>query len=206
MSHYRKIDVRIWNDAKFNALSTPGKLGFFLLLTHPNMTILGAMRGTPAGLAAELEAINDGIGDGIRDGIGDGFRHAFSDIFAKGMAEYDPEGRLIALPNFIKYNPPTAPNSVKSWVSALEFIPECRLKILVIQRAVAFADGMGKAFRDAIPQALRDTIRDQERGERRAYPYQEGELPSQDIAQTAPPARPALAVVNGRPDDRVDGL
>ena len=46
MSHHRKIDVRIWNDQKFLSLSERGKLAFLMLLTHPMMTALGAMRGT----------------------------------------------------------------------------------------------------------------------------------------------------------------
>ena len=54
MAKYRKVDPRIWNDAKFRDLSDNGKLVFFFLLTHPNMTSLGAMRHTIPGLAAEL--------------------------------------------------------------------------------------------------------------------------------------------------------
>jgi hypothetical protein len=54
MARYRKIAPRIWNDEKFGELSDDAKLIFFLLLTHPHMTALGAMRATLAGLAAEL--------------------------------------------------------------------------------------------------------------------------------------------------------
>ena len=54
MAIYRKIDTRIWNDAKFNALSPNGKLAFLFILTNPNMTALGAMRATIEGLSAEL--------------------------------------------------------------------------------------------------------------------------------------------------------
>jgi hypothetical protein len=54
MARYRKIDPRIWNDQKFRELSDDAKIVFFLLLTHPHMTALGAMRATVAGLAAEL--------------------------------------------------------------------------------------------------------------------------------------------------------
>ena len=65
MSRYRKVDPRIWNDAKFRDLSDSAKLIFFMLLTHPNMTSIGAMRGTIAGLAEELgwelEAFRDAI-------------------------------------------------------------------------------------------------------------------------------------------------
>ena len=147
MSHYRKIDVRIWNDAKFQTLSDAAKLAFFLLLTHPNMTALGAMRGTPDGLAAELKDLREA------------FPEAFREVMAKGMAEYDENARLIALPNFVKYNPPTSPNVVKAWANALEYLPECELKTVVVQRAVAFAEGMSKGFGKAIPHALREAMR-----------------------------------------------
>lgn len=147
MSHYRKIDVRIWNDEKFNSLSADGKLAFLMLLSHPMMTALGAMRATPEGLAAEL--------DGNGEGKADAYRDAYRDIFAKGMADYDPQGRLIALPNFLRYNPPTSINVVKAWAGLLDFLPECPLRTVVIQRAVAFAQGMGKGFADAIPDAMR---------------------------------------------------
>ena len=43
MARFRKIDPRIWNDAKFAALSSEAKLLFLYLLTSPAMTILGAL-------------------------------------------------------------------------------------------------------------------------------------------------------------------
>ena len=52
MSRYRKVDTRIWNDAKFNSLSEKRKLVFFFLLTHPNLKMIGGMRATVPGLAA----------------------------------------------------------------------------------------------------------------------------------------------------------
>jgi hypothetical protein len=134
MSHYRKIDVRIWNDAKFNSLTTAGKLGFFMLLTHPMMTALGAMRGTPGGLAEEI---------GMDPEL---FREGFRELLQHGMAEHDPKGPMIALPNFLKYNPPPNPNAVKAWAKSLEFLPECELKAVVIQRAKGLAEQLGKPF------------------------------------------------------------
>jgi len=71
MAHYRKVDVRIWNDAKFNSLSHLGKLAFLLLITHPNMTMLGAMRATPEGLSAELKSTPEA------------FREAFGEVLSK---------------------------------------------------------------------------------------------------------------------------
>lgn len=159
MSHYRKIDTRIWNDAKFNSLDATGKLAFFMLLTHPMMTAVGAMRGTPGGLAEEM---------GFReDAMRFAFLDAFRDIIGKGMAEYSEDASLIALPNFVKYNPPTSINMIKAWENCLEFLPECDLKTKVIQRAVAYADGMAKAFRDAIPFAMRFPESREQRAENR---------------------------------------
>ncbi|WP_158614563.1 MULTISPECIES: hypothetical protein [Mesorhizobium] len=53
MSPDRQIDVKMWNDAKFTSLSVEGKLAWVMLLSHPIMAALGAMRATPSGLAAD---------------------------------------------------------------------------------------------------------------------------------------------------------
>lgn len=146
MSRYRKVDPRIWNDEKFRALTKDGKLVFFMLLTHPAMTALGAMRATIAGLAEEL-------GWPVED-----FREAFTDVLSQGMAEHDPKACLIALPKFIRYNAPESPNVVKAWIGALDLLPECALKMTVLHRAKAMAEGMqegfGKAFREAFANAM----------------------------------------------------
>ena len=152
MSRYRKVDPRIWNDAKFTALGDKAKLAFFMLLTHPSMTALGAMRGSLPGLAAEMHWTPEA------------FREAFREAFAKGMAEHDERASFIALPNFLKYNPPESPNVVKAWVGALDLLPECELKSRVIARAQAYAEGMTEAFREALPEAFA-----------KAMPYQEQE-------------------------------
>ncbi|MGO4643242.1 hypothetical protein AB4Z43_32960 [Mesorhizobium sp. 2RAF45] len=146
MSRYRKIDTRIWNDEKFRGLSDEGKLAFFFILTHPNMTALGAMRATLPGLAAELEWPPEG------------FRQAFGEALSKGMAEHDEKGSVIALPNFLKYNQPESPNVVKAWAACLDLIPEGDLKTLTIQRAKAFLKGKTKAFTEALPKAFAEAL------------------------------------------------
>ena len=145
MSKYRKIDVRIWNDAKFRDLSHNAKLVFFFLLTHPNMTALGAMRSTLSGLAEELDFELEV------------FREAFREAFAKGMVKHDSKACLIALPNFIKYNQPESPNVVKAWVNSLDLLPECDLKNAVISLSANALKGYSKAFREALPEAFLKT-------------------------------------------------
>jgi hypothetical protein len=146
MAKYRKVDPRIWNDAKFRELSDNGKLVFFMLLTHPNMTSLGAMRASVAGLAEEM-------GWTLK-----AFREAFAEALSKGMAEHDEKACLIALPRFIKYNPPESPNVVKAWVKALDLLPECGLKTRVVMRAKGYAEGLGKGFGKALPEAFSETL------------------------------------------------
>ena len=152
MSRYRKIDPRIWNDAKFRALSDSAKLVFFMLLTHPNMTALGAMRATVSGLAEEL-------GWDV-----EAFREAFREVISKDMAWHDQKACFIALTNFLKYNPPESPNVIKAWVGALDLLPECSLKHRVITLAREFAEGMSEGFAKALPEAFA-----------KGMPYQEQE-------------------------------
>ncbi len=154
VARYRKIDPRIWNDAKFRSLSDNAKLVFLMLLTHPSMTALGAMRATQAGLAAEMgwspETFQDAFGQALRE----------------GMAEVDESACLVALPRFLRYNSPESPNVVKAWVGAVDMLPECNLKTLILQRARTYAEGMtegfGKAFHEAFDRALSKQEQEQE--------------------------------------------
>lgn len=142
MAHFRKIDVRIWNDAKFNDLSHLGKLTFLLLVTHPSMTMLGAMRATQAGLAEELKASPEA------------FAEAFAEVLSKGLAKADPKASCIWLPNFLRYQSAESPNVLKSWVKQVEFIPECELKTLAVAGLKAFAEGLGEGFAKAFREAF----------------------------------------------------
>lgn len=142
MAHFRKVDVRIWNDAKFNELSHLGKLIFFLLITHPSMTMLGAMRATQAGLAEELQVTPEA------------FREAFAEVLAKGMAKVDQKASCIWLPNFLKYQSAESPNVLRNWVKQVEFIPECSLKTLAVAGLEDYAEASGEAFRKAFREAF----------------------------------------------------
>lgn len=164
MSRYRKVDPRIWNDEKFRALSNKGKLIFFMLLTHPAVTALGAMRGSVAGLADEmgwpLEA----------------FRDAFNDILNQDMVEIDSKACLIALPNFVRYNRPESPNVVKAWIGSLDMLPECELLERVVQRAEEAVQDMEMSFQKAFAEAFGKPM-----------PYQEQEQEQEQKKKKHPP-------------------
>src|ERR1700737_3226440 len=103
MARYRKNDTRIWNDKKFNGLSDDGKLVFFLLLTHPHLTAIGAMRASLPGLAVELHWPL------VR------LQQALAEELLKETVQYDELASFIWLPHFLKYNQPESPHVVRSW-------------------------------------------------------------------------------------------
>lgn len=150
MARYRKIDTRTWNDHKFNDLSDDGKLTFFLLLTHPHLTPVGAMRATLEGLASELGW------PVIR------FKKALEEGLLKTMIKYDEIAAFIWLPNFLKYNQPESPNVVRSWEQYLDYIPECSLKDELIYSVKIFVETLSFTFREALPQAFLKGIHNQE--------------------------------------------
>ena len=142
MARYRKIDPRIWNDEKFRSLSHEAQLAFLFVLTHPNMTLLGAFRISRSGLAEELGLPVEG------------FAKPFSELLAKGLLKFDERAFLVYAPNFLKYNPPDNPNVIKGWAAADDLIPECPLKIELISRAkrvAARTDAGLRAFEQAFP-------------------------------------------------------
>ena len=150
MGRYRKVDTRIWNDAKFRGLSDDAKLAFLFVLTHPHMTSLGAMRASIPGLAKELGWTSEAL------------RIAFRKPFAKGLIEYDEGACFLALPSFLKYNKPESPNVVKSWINSLDLIPECKGKVLLLQRVTEFLEALPEAFSKALPKAFRKAMPNQE--------------------------------------------
>src|SRR3990167_9305012 len=124
MGHYRKIDSRMWNDEKFLDLSYEAQNAFIYLLTHPSMTSLGAMRATIDGLGAE------------RHRPPEAFRKAFEEVVEKGMVQYDDKVCFMCLPNFLNYNGPETTNVVIAWKKCFDLIPECELKVALLERAM----------------------------------------------------------------------
>lgn len=150
MARYRKIDTRTWNDQKFNALSDDAKLVFFLLLTHPHLTPIGAMRATLAGLASELRW------------SAERFTSAFNECAMKDMVRHDEFAAFVWLPNFLRYNQPESPNVVRSWEQYLDYLPECQLKNDLIHDVGDFVQTLSVTFQEALPQAFGKAMPNQE--------------------------------------------
>lgn len=166
MAKYRKVDQRIWNDAKFRDLSDSAKLVFFLLLTHPNMTALGGMRSSISGLADEMGWPPEA------------FREAFREVLSKGMVEVDEKASLIALPRFLRYNRPESPNVVTAWAKCLDMLPESPLRNRIVMRAEASLAGFSRGYQDAFRKAFGKALL-------KAMPNQEQEQ-EQELKPTLP--------------------
>lgn len=170
MGRYRKIDTRMWADAKFRALSSPppnGKYLWIALLTGPYTTNLpGLFRVGEMALAEELGWPLEG------------FREAFAELFREGLAKADWKARVVWIPNAIKYNPPENPNVVKGWRTSWDEVPECALKGEAYQRLKAFTkglgEGFGKAFLECCPLCLANQEQEQEQEQEQTPPVADG--------------------------------
>lgn len=141
MARYRKIDPRIWNDAKFSSLSNDAKLLFIFLLTSPQTQMIGAVPMRAESVAAELNF------DMERYGI------RYQELYDVGIAEYDDRG-LYWVKNFLKYNSPDNPKVVISWRECLDFLPECPLLRKIVDSAYAHCLSRGEQYVSAFKKGI----------------------------------------------------
>ena len=142
MSVYRKVDPRVHADRKYRGLSDSGKLLFLTLLTHSGMTALGALQTTAAGLAEEM-------GWDVAQ-----LKKAMSELTRAGLVQHDNPGRLVWLPNFLRYNQPENPNVVIGWGKAFEKLPDSRLLNAIAASAEAATLGRKETFFLALSKGL----------------------------------------------------
>ncbi|AMR80227.1 hypothetical protein A2G96_05720 [Cupriavidus nantongensis] len=148
-ARYRKIEVRMWGDEKFRALSplqpSAQALWVFLLTGPHTGPIPGLFRAGRAALAEEL------------DWPVEAFDEAFREVFREGMAKADWKAKVVWIPNALKCNKPESPNVVKSWASEWSQIPECALKREAFEslkaNTCALSEAFGKAFAEAFGMA-----------------------------------------------------
>jgi hypothetical protein len=145
-TRYCKISLRIQLDEKFRSLSDDGKLLFFMMYTHPNITAVGALRANRITLAGEIgwdiERVSVTFGEGL----------------AKGLWEADEKAPLIVFPNFPKHNQPDNPNVAKAWRKGFARLPECELKNRYYETVYNFLKGFGKGFAEGFAQTLPQTL------------------------------------------------
>ncbi len=155
MGQFRKIEVRMWGDARFLALDNQGKLAWVYLLTGPHTTTLpGLWR------MSRLEAADDLGMDPKR--FQERFREWFAEPFREPMAEADWTAKVVWVPKAIVYNPCPNENVMKHWSDHFSAVPESPLKLKAWH---TFADhfddsskewvkGFAKLFAKPLPEPL----------------------------------------------------
>ncbi|MBP0714843.1 hypothetical protein ABXK61_16175 [Burkholderia sola] len=149
-SRYRVIEVRMWADQKFCALSPipPSGQGLWVyLLTGPHTgPIPGVFRAGRAGLAEELGWTPEA------------FDEAFAEVFRRGMAKADWQAKFVWIPKAVECNRPASPNVVTSWGKEWPQLPECDLKVEAFEVLKSFIHGLGEAFGKAFDKAFAKPI------------------------------------------------
>jgi len=146
VARYRKIDTRIWGDARFRQLSKPkpnAQTLWFYLLTNRHTTSIPGLYGI------NIPTIAHELGWEIGSA-----NECVREIIDAGLVRFDTEAGLIWIKNAIKYSPPESPNVVRSWRVSWDELPECPLKINAWHMLKAFLEGFSKAFAEAFAEGL----------------------------------------------------
>ena len=119
---YYEVSVRTWVSADFKSLTQDGQLLWLFFLCGPIKTPLPGFYSVGAGACLDHLRWEP-----------EKFYQAFKELQDREMLEFDDDNNVIYLPRWAKYNrPPSNPNVMKSWLSLLENIPDCDLKIRYI--------------------------------------------------------------------------
>lgn len=124
MTRYKKFDSYLWNDMRFSRLSNRAKLLFLYIVTHPQMTSIGAMKCSRAALKEELRIVEQ-----------IDFDNSFFDLLQLGYIKYDREHALLYVPCFTEMNIPETPAVIRSWTKLFEFLPVCKLLVEAFETA-----------------------------------------------------------------------
>ena len=150
MARHRKIDVKMWGDEKFVALSKPkpnAQTLWVFLLTGPQTTAAPGLFSSGEAALAEM-----------LDWPLPAFRKCFREIETNEMAKADWRARVVWIPKAVLYNPAENQNAVKAWRRAIAEIPECALRDEA-ERALRAASGFPEVFELGIEEDERGRLR-----------------------------------------------
>ena len=134
---YRKVDPRIWNDAKFHSFSIEAKMIFLYILTSPRLTRIGALPMRKSSVFEEITPSPTPCATPWEAGL--------SELCESGVLDYDDRG-LFFVRNFLKFNAPDNPSVVKGWQVDFDCLPECALLASIVDKARESCESRGKNF------------------------------------------------------------
>ena len=142
---YRTIHLKMWGDEKFRSLSPQrpsAQTLWIYLLTGPQTNRIGLYQAGEMSMAEALEW-------DLKD-----YRKAFQEVFQKGLVKWSSKDRLLYIPKFVLYNPPSSPNVVKGWKREWDLVPNCSLKSDAYDLLKASMEATGKAFVEAFIKTI----------------------------------------------------
>jgi len=158
MSRYRKIEVAVWTDERFRALTSAqanAQTLWLYLLCGPRTTALPGLV-----VAGDLVMAAD-LGWSV-----EAFREAFAEVLSKGMAEASWKGGMVVLSKALfdsageprETARPQSPNVIRSWAKAWDEVPDCDLKNKYLLKLESFSKALGEAFAKAFAEAFRKAL------------------------------------------------
>jgi len=158
MARYRKVEVAVWSDDRFQSLSSPppnAQTLWLYLLTGPRTTSFpGLVVARDLIMAADL-------GWEVEP-----FRKAFAEASSKGLAKADWKAGLVVLRKALLDSSgeprdtarPESPNVIKSWAKSWDEVPDCALKGEYLRSLESFTKGLGVAFHQAFLEGFRRAL------------------------------------------------
>lgn len=199
MSRYRTVDVRLWHDRRFLALSDDGKLLWLFFLTCPQrLAIPGVIVGGEFSLAEQL-------GWEVER-----YRKGYAELLAKGL-RVRAEGRVVWLTNALKYQKVAGPKAMKGMAKAWDDVPEGALKAAIWEElkiackswSVLFAKLFTKVHGEGYAQLHLDGVSDgvppQGSGTRTGTRPRPGDSEESPPSGATPPTPPEVVLKVVRP-------
>ncbi|MBR2803620.1 MAG: hypothetical protein IKE20_00520 [Eggerthellaceae bacterium] len=109
---YRRIETKLWNDAKVEELGADARYLLLYLLTAPTGNLVGCYEITVARMSRDTDMPRDAVSD------------ALSELCDAGIIEYRHETREVLLKNWARYNWTTSPHLMKPLVEGAESVKD----------------------------------------------------------------------------------
>lgn len=199
MARFRKVEVAVWGDERFQALSPArpnGQTLWLYLLTGPRTTTF------PGLVVARDQVMASDLGWELGP-----FREAFREASGKGMAKADWKAGLVVLRKALIDSTgeprdtakPESPNVIRSWAKSWDEVPECSLKAEYLLNLESFSKALGEAFHKAFREAFRKALA---KASPHPSPNQEQEKEQEQEQESLCAATPAPGLA--RLHDKVD--
>jgi hypothetical protein len=140
---YQKIYVQIWNDEKFIELSEPSKIFFLYLLTSPHSNLIGAFVIKKGYIAEDLKWSIVRVDKAIKE------------LVKEELILFDVKVSVVAVSNYLKYNPLENPNQFTGAVKIYKSLPRTSILSSVFNMLVTLAKRFNRPFEGASkPEAV----------------------------------------------------